>query len=96
MYGTLTKNNYNNFSPDIKKFVSLHNIFLSRIHNLYSTPSKVPVGLWTSTSLPPLISDGTSQEQTSTTAMADPTAMPGHGCNIEGKFYMDGMQVCII
>ena len=28
--------------------------------------------------------------------MADPTAMPGHGCNIEGKFYMDGMQVCII
>ena len=59
-------------------------------------PKKVPVGLWTSTSLPPLISDGTSQEQTSTTAMADPTAMPGHGCSIEGKFYMDGMQVCTI
>ena len=69
----------------VLKFMFTTQIFLMQI--------KVPVGLWTSTSLPPLISDGTSQEQTSTTAMVDPTAMPGHGCNIEGKFYMDGMQV---
>ena len=56
----------------------------------------VPVGLWTSTTLPPLISDGTSEEQTSTTAVMDPSAMPEHGCEIDGKFYMDGMQVCIV
>ena len=82
--------------PNLLSFTFFSYISISCIHNLYCTPYKVPVGLWTSTSLPPLISDGTSQEQTSTTAMADPTAMPGHGCNIEGKFYMDGMQVCRI
>ena len=27
------------------------------------------------------------------TALDMPGAMPGQGCNIEGEFYMDGMQV---
>ena len=61
-------------------------------HKLYFN-ILVPVGLWTSTALPPLISDGTSEDQTSTTAIADTAAMPGHGCDIDGQFYMDGMQV---
>ena len=54
----------------------------------------VPVGLWTSTALPPLITDESSPiDPTSTTSIADPTALPEHGCNIDGQFYMDGMQV---
>ena len=54
----------------------------------------VPVGLWTSTALPPLITDESSPiDPTSTTSIADPTSLPEHGCNIDGQFYMDGMQV---
>ena len=68
----------------MQKNCHLHNFFFNNL---------VPVGLWTSTALPPLISDGTSEDQTSTTAIADTAAMPGHGCDIDGQFYMDGMQV---
>ena len=53
------------------------------------------MGLWTSTTLPPAISHEHTEEETSTTAIIDPNAMPGHGCDIDGEFYMDGMQVYI-
>ena len=53
------------------------------------------MGLWKSTTIPPLIEHEheTSEEQTTTTAMMDSSSMPGHGCDIDGQFYMDGMQV---
>ena len=43
-----------------------------------------------------MIADESGQEKPSTTAMMASSSMPGHGCNIEGQFYMDGMQVIFI
>ena len=36
---------------------------------------------------------GVSPTQASTTDLADPATLPEHGCDIDGQYYMDGMQV---
>ena len=42
------------------------------------------------------IADDGSVQPTASTALADPSELPGPGCNIDGEFYMDGMQVEIL
>uniref|UniRef100_A0A0K2URE1 Putative LOC100877061 [Megachile rotundata] n=1 Tax=Lepeophtheirus salmonis TaxID=72036 RepID=A0A0K2URE1_LEPSM len=57
------------------------------------TCPQVPVELWTSTTLPPSIidNDGITSITDSSSEVALMT--PGQGCQIDGRNYMDGMQI---
>lgn len=52
----------------------------------------MPVELWTSTTLPPpLLTDDSNSNNND--ANTTDLAIPGPGCDIDGRVYTDGMQV---
>ena len=69
---------------------------------LFSSFNSVPVGIWSTTMPPgqpaaiggPAGGVAPGPTEASSTALADPSAaLPEHGCDIDGQYYMDGMQV---
>ena len=76
-----------------KKYTFTHMNFMFQLLPIVYT---VPVGIWSTTMPPgqqPAIAGPGGVPPTESTALADPSTLPEHGCDIDGQYYMDGMQV---